>query len=517
MKDVASPNVVQTTHGHATREMTFQALQALSGHGDPGKFGRMFPMLSRLEVADDALFELAMAMKDPDPTSTAGDNANVPAGYTYLAQFIDHDITLDLTPLDAQEADPLATENFRTPALDLDSIYGPGPALAPFMYQRNADTGIVPKLLIGRATGSPDLQGGTIPDLDNDLPRSRLGRAIIGDERNDENLLVAQTHLAFLKFHNAVYDFVAERMPGAARDEIFAEAKRVTRWHYQWIVLFDFVERITEPGLIRRIKYEGRKYYRFKSTPYIPAEFSGAAYRLGHSMIRETYNHNRVFNDDAPFKASLAALFDFTGKSGMILGDDAAGSSATSLSGVPPQQTLPSNWVIDWRRFFEVAGSDQVEINASRKIDQFLTPALSSLPGEVDRNAMLAFRNLKRGVNLGLPSGQDVANIMGLTAMAPDDIASGPDGEVAKKHGMHHATPLWYYILKEASVAHGGTRLGPVGSTIVAETFLGLVHGDHDSFMWQRKDWTPELPGAEPGNFTMSDLLTFVGDLNPVG
>ena len=517
MKDVASPNVVRTTHGHATREMSFQALQALSGHGDPGKFGRMFPMLSGLGASDDALFELALAMNDPDPGSAAGDNAGVPAGYTYLAQFIDHDITLDLTPLDVQEADPLATQNFRTPALDLDSIYGPGPALAPFMYQRNDDTSTIPKLLIGRATESPDLQGGTIPDLPNDLPRSRLGRAIIGDERNDENLLVAQTHLAFLKFHNAVYDFVADRMTGATQDEIFAEAKRLTRWHYQWIVLFDFVERITEPGLVAQIKHDGRRFYRFKTRPYIPAEFSGAAYRLGHSMIRETYDHNRVFHDDAQFKASLAALFDFTGKSGMILGDDAAGSSASSLSGVPPTATLPSNWVIDWRRFYDVAGSDQIRVNSSRKIDPFLTPALASLPGEADRNAMLAFRNLKRGVNLDLPSGQDVANIMGLTPLSPDDIATEPDGDAAKKHGLHHTTPLWYYILKEASVVHDGTRLGPVGSTIVAETFLGLVHGDHDSFMWQRKDWTPELPGAEPGKFTMSDLLAFVGEMNPVG
>jgi hypothetical protein len=519
MKDVASPNVVQTTHGHATREMSFRALQALSGHGDPGKFGRMFPMLPGLDVADDKLFELAMAMNDPDPSSPGGDNSAVPAGYTYLAQFIDHDITLDLTPLDQQQNDPLSTQNFRSPALDLDSVYGPGPALAPFMYQRDRNTATIPKLLIGKASASQDLQGAEVPELPNDLPRNRLGRALIGDERNDENLLVAQTHLAFLKFHNAIYDHVADRMSGAAsQDEIFAEAKRLTRWHYQWIVLFDLVERVTEPGLVEKIKENGRKFYRFKSKPYIPAEFSGAAYRLGHSMIRETYNYNRVFNDDAPFKASLAALFDFTGKSGVILGDDQATAPANiGLSGVPAQQSLPSSWVIDWRRFYEIENADGVPVNASRKIDPFLTPALASLPGEVDRNAMLAFRNLKRGVQLGLPSGQDVAGIMGITPLSEDDIAAGPDGEVAKQQGLHTATPLWYYILKEAKIAHEGTRLGPVGSTIVAETFLGLVHGDRESFMWQQSDWRPELPSSEAGKYTMADLLSFVGEINPVG
>ncbi len=518
MTETISPDPVRVAHGHASREMTFQALQALSGHGDPGKFGRMFPMLPALTASDEALLDLAQAMTDPRPSSPEGENHGVPAGYTYLAQFVDHDITLDLTPLDQSSKDPLATQNFRSPALDLDSIYGPGPALAPFMYQRDARGRTIPKLLIGRTSTSSDLEGDEIPALPNDLPRNRLGHALIGDERNDENLLVAQTHLAFLKFHNAVYDFVADRRPGAGAAAIFGEAQRLVRWHYQWIVLFDFVERITEPGLIHRIKHEGRRFYRFRTTPYIPAEFSGAAYRLGHSMIRESYDHNRVFHDGASFRATLAALFDFTGKSGVILGDGAADApSDVGLSGVPAQQALPSNWVIDWRRFYDLPGSGDVRMNPSRKIDPFLTPALASLPGEEDRNAILAFRNLRRGVQLGLPSGQDVAAIMGIAPLSPDDITSGEDGAAAAAHGLHHATPLWYYVLKEAMVVHDGTRLGPVGSTIVAETFLGLVHGDHESFLWQRQDWMPELPAAEPGRFTMSDLLAFVGDVNPIG
>ena len=314
-------------------------------------------------------------------------------------------------------------------------------------------------------------------------------------------------------------------MPGPRRrcraprsDAVFAEAQRLTRWHYQWIVLFDFVERLTEPGLVARIRREGRRFYRFSTTPYIPAEFSGAAYRLGHSMIRESYEHNRVFNDAGDVPATLAALFDFTGKSGVILGDDAAASTRRGLSGVRAQAALPSNWVVDWRRFYLLPGSERVGVNPSRRLDPFLTPALAALPGESDRSAMLAFRNLRRGVQLGLPSGQDVAAIMGLAPLDPAEaIATGPDGEAAAANGLHERTPLWYYILKEAEVAHEGRRLGPVGSTIVAETFLGLVHGDHASFLWRRGDWTPELPSAEPGTFTMADLLAFVGDLNPVG
>ena len=89
---------------------------------------------------------------------------------------------------------------------------------------------------------------------------------------------------------------------------------------------------------------------------------------------------------------------------------------------------------------------------------------------------------------------------MGIQPLTGDELATdvggGSDGTVLKAQGLHTATPLWYYILKEAQLMHQGQRLGPVGSTIIAEVFLGLVHGDHKSFLWQRSNWTPELPGA---------------------
>jgi hypothetical protein len=519
MQEANTLNKLEISHGHATREMTRASLRALSGHGDPGKFGRMFPALDPLFVGDDALADLAAAMKDADPASADGDNANVPAGFTYLGQFVDHDITLDLTPLDEQEVDPLATQNFRSPGLDLDSLYGPGPALSPYMFQRDLKGKIVPKFLIGRAAASDDQDGNQIPDLPNDLPRSHHGRAIIGDERNDENLLVAQTHLAFLKFHNAVIDWLAAEKPSLDESGRYDEARRIVTWHYQWIVLFDFVERLTEPGLVNDIKAQGRRFYRFKTRPYMPVEFAAAAYRLGHSMVRESYSHNRVFRPGGLTDATLGLLFTFTGKSGAIIGDLASDADPADFPPVGPQAALPSNWVIDWRRFFDFgtpSGGD-FTLNRSRKLDPFLVPALHTLPGEDGRFAMLPFRNLRRGVILELPSGQDVAKAMGVTPLAPADVESGPDGAAAAAHGLHKTTPLWYYILKEAEVLHQGVRLGPVGSTIVAETFLGLVHGDHDSFLWRRANWTPELPRAEAGTFTMVDMLNFVGDLNPIG
>lgn len=499
-------------HGRAGRHPTRRFLDSLSGHGDPGMFGRMFPTLPALDVPDDALRDLADAMIDPDPASTAGNNVRIPAGFTYLGQFIDHDITLDLTSIGEKEADPTATENFRTPALDLDCLYGLGPDGSRHLYGRNPGDpdGKTPgpKLLIGRTINVPF--GNVSGTHRNDLPRSPEGFALIGDHRNDENLVVAQTHLAMLKFHNKVCEQLA--VTGKPAGEIFTDARRIVTWHYQWMVLHDFLERITEKGIVGRILREGRRFYRFNRTPYIPVEFSGAAYRLGHSMVRQAYSHNRIFTfggQGGP--ATLPLLFAFTGLSGGIIGE---------LANVPPAAPTPipmlsSNWIIDWRRYFAVADNPEgVPLNASRRLDPFIVPALHDLPG----GGNLAFRNLQRGVMLGLPSGQDVAAAMGIAhPLTPDEIADGDDGAAAMRHGLHVRTPLWYYILKEAQKRGAGERLGPVGTTIVAEVFVGLVHGDRTSYLrLAGKDWKPHLPSAATGEFTMADLLRFVGDLSPL-
>jgi len=473
-----------------------------------GFFDRMFPDLSPLLAQDADLEALANAMKDSNPADPTLDNPTLPAGFTYLGQFIDHDISLDLTPLSAKIDDPTMLRNFRTPGLDLDCLYGGGLGPHRFLYRQDE-----PKFLVGTTSASPDAQNVEIPPLPNDLERTRHGVAMIGDHRNDENLVVAQTHLAFLKFHNKVVDHLVAQ--GSSPLTLFDEASKLVRWHYQWMVLHDFVERITETGIVAKLLTEGRKFYRFKTVPFMPLEFAGAAYRLGHSMVREQYSHNRVFRPVPPrlAPASLSLLFQFSSLSGQINGELPGGFDV-----------LPSNWVIDWRRWYEFntpPGTPNFEFNRSRKLDPLLTPALHSLPGfPPGREANLAFRNLRRGVILGLPSGQDVAALMkqqipSLTPLTPTEIATGPDGAVAQQKGFDTVTPLWYYILKEAQVRGNGERLGPVGARLVAEVFLGLVQGDKDSFLSQA-GWTPTLPSKTPGTFFMTDLLQFVGDISPI-
>jgi hypothetical protein len=500
-------------HGIGSRHPTPDSLKS-PANKDPGLFGKLFN-LKPFEASDAALLELAKAMKD-----SGFANSKIPAGFTYLGQFIDHDITFDTTSLSEKIADPEGKENFRTPSVDLDSVYGLGPDGSPFLYERDpVGLHIGPKLLIGTAAASAKIVSpGTIPDQKgHDLPRSPVtGMAIISDPRNDENLLVAQMHVAFMNFHNKVVDKLkAEGVPANA---LFPKARELVTWHYQWIVLHEFLDTITgEKGIADRIMKAGRKHYRFAKFPFMPIEFAVAAYRFGHSMVRQGYSHNFVFRPGGATVATLPLLFDFTAKSGRIVG-------SLQPPAVPlPQPVLPSNWVIDWRRFFDFktpAGTPNFEFNFTQPLDPLIVAALHTLPGEdpASPGAILPFCNLKRGVMMRLPSGQAVAKKMGLPVLTPAEIGGGtkPDSVAAKKLGFDKATPLWYYILKEAEMKGSSEHLGPVGATIVAEVFVGLVQGNPASYLGATPKFKPSL-GSTPGKFEMTDLLTFAGVVNPIG
>jgi hypothetical protein len=444
------------------------------------RFGRMFPALPPLDASPEAIAALASAMVDDGDN----DNPRIPAGYTYLGQFIDHDITFDATPSSRTLVDPTQIQNFRTPALDLDNLYGGGPTTHPHLYQRRD-----PRLLaLGMCKESVDLKGRPkLPAMPNDLPRTADHVALVGDPRDDENLIVAQTHVAFADFHNHVVQ---------TTNATFEEARRITTWHYQWIVLHDFLPRLCGEDVIADILSNGRKFFLFDRTPYMPVEFASAAYRLGHSMVRQTYDYNRLFGPRTPetprlTPATLPILFAFTG----------ASSNGKAMP-------LPSHWSIDWRRFYDLGGG--VPLNLSRKLDPYIPSALHNLP---PMKMSLAQLNLARGVRMGLPSGQAVARAMGMTPLTPDEVAQGSAGAVAKQHDLVEETPLWFYVLQEASVRENGLKLGPVGARIVAEVFIGLLQADKNAFA---DGWQPTM-GAVAGQFAMADMLRAVGKLNPIG
>jgi hypothetical protein len=466
-----------------------------------------------LEPPDEALMALGEAMfEDPEHAADAdGDNDAIPAGFTYFGQFVDHDITFDPTSLQERLIDPLALHNFRTPALDLDSLYGAGAAVQPYLYRRvpdDTDLFEIGVTVPGKGIGDPAMRDK--PPFRNDLPRASSGLAVIGDPRNDENLIVAQLHLALMKLHNEVVARIKagtiERQAPVSKS-VFDEARDLVIWHYQWIVLHDFLGRIVDGEQLQHVLEQGSTIYDDVVDPFMPVEFSMAAYRLGHSMVREIYDYNRVFPT-----APMFLIFLFSGRSGV------RGSSEPEQDPVP----IPSDWIIDWRRFFEI--DDAVAVNHSRKLNPFLAPQLRSIPNvgnpaspdPAEASSALAVRNLFRGRRAGLPSGQSVAALYGFEPLSPDEIASGTDGAVAQEHNLHVETPLWYYVLKEAEVRGEGKRLGQVGSRIVAEVFVGLLKKDASSYLNRTPTWTPTLPSLTPGEFTMADLLRLVGDVNPL-
>src|SRR6266516_4677633 len=248
---------------------------------DASKYGRMFPDLPS-PVTDEAIFlKLGRAGSMMDAASRVGeneaptDNPRIPAGFPFLGQFIAHDITADRSLL-LHHARLNELRNFRTPRLDLECVYGAGPTGDPHLYDLND----LDKFLLG------------INDVgkEDDLPRNRQGRALVGDPRNDVHLIISQLHLAFLKFHNRVVDMLRDQ--GVRSSDVFNQARRLVRWHYQWIVVHEFLPLSVGETLMRDLLTNGPQFYTYDDYPYIPVEYADAAYRFGHSQIRTIYTLN---------------------------------------------------------------------------------------------------------------------------------------------------------------------------------------------------------------------------------
>jgi Animal haem peroxidase len=475
-----------------------------------GRFGRLFRNLPSFEPDDSILEALADRMLEPeDPGGAAGTedegfDGPIPAGYTYLGQFIDHDITFDPVSSLQRLNDPDALHDFRTPRFDLDSLYGSGPNNDPYLYDPAVDDGHSSLLIGANGNGEPDLPRNVLPPSAAGLPQ---GRALIGDPRNDENVIVSQLQLLFLRFHNKVVEQVRADNPGLSGEQLFEEAQRLVRWHYQWIVVNDFARRVCGDAVIddilprdpqEQLRRDGYvtaagavalprirlRFYRWQRDPFMPVEFSVAAYRFGHSMIRPDYRLNTQIPNEIPI-FSAGELQD----------------EHQDLRGFRP---LASGWTIDWTFFFDLGTAN---LQHARLIDTKLAAPLADVPGTTVPHA-LARRNLRRGKALGLPSGQRIARAMAITPM--DDASLGIS-DISDQ--FIDSAPLWFYILKEAE-AGGGGQLGPVGGRIVAEVLLGLLKGDPFSYINVEPNWTPTL-GATPGQFAMPDLVNFVNGQQP--
>ncbi|HEY3140642.1 MAG TPA: heme peroxidase family protein [Acidimicrobiales bacterium] len=471
------------------------AAQEASGSTPSANFGRMFPNLPPFAQPSAALTEALTDIGKPGGVLDAKDNLAAgpiqlivdpalnlvnrnndthTAGTAFFGQFLDHDLTFDATSPLGIPTEPTTSPNARTPILDLDSLYGSGPVSSPQLYQ----TGDKAKLRIE--------SGGQFEDV----PREPTGRAIIGDPRNDENLIISGLHAAFILFHNRVVDLV--RSQGwSGFQTVFAEArKRVVR-HYQWIVVKEFLPLIVGQSVVDDIFRRGRRFYR-PSRAFMPVEFQGAAYRFGHSMIRPSYRANLAGDNGQPF---FGMIFDPAGEGQADPVDLRGGARAARR-------------FIGWGTFFDFQDGN---VKPNKRIDAVLSTPLFNLPlGAIpsgDQPTALPQRNLLRHVTWSLPSGQAIANAMGVAPLSAGDLSE----LAAYGLGLDTSTPLWYYVLKEAQVRTDGLTLGPVGGRIVAEVFIGVLLLDGNSYLNQFF-WRPSLPqrdGRVTGNFRMVDLLTY--------
>jgi hypothetical protein len=466
----------------------------------PGRFGVMFqgpPFAPPTDEVRAALLELGApgGLLDAKDELAAGPvalivdpalsvhNPNSPAhtaGTTFMGQFMDHDLTFDTTSRLGQPTSPVTATNARTPALDLDSVYGDGPRGAPHLY----DPGDPVKFRVE--------SGG----LFEDLPRYPGHQAaIIADPRNDENLMIAGLHAAFLLFHNAAVDLVRVQTSSVADDRAFAEARRLTSWHYQWMILHEFLPLFVGQAMVDAILTRGRRFYRprKKDDVFIPVEFQ-IAYRFGHSMVRPSYRANLAGDGGQPF---FGLLFDPAQEGRADPADLRGGARA-------PRRFM------GWQTFFDF-GDGQVKPN--KLIDTKLSTPLFNLPLAAipagSPPTSLPQRTLLRHLTWQLPSGQALAEAIGAPVLSSADLA-----ELRPiRASFATATPLWYYILKEAELMEGGLHLGPVGGRIVGEVFIGLLQTDPNAYVNVQPDFTPTLPTAtgDPADFRMVDFLTFAG------
>jgi hypothetical protein len=398
--------------------------------------------------------------------SPTNDDSIISANFNYVGQFLDHDITL--TAMRDAEAGAINNPNFpiveptqinqiirnvRTGSNDLDSLYQTA-AVTPDGH-----------FVLGKLSGE---LGGVIDG--HDLPRDPNNVPLIGDTRNDENLAVAQTHVAFLRFHNAIMD---------KENVSAADAQKLLTQHYQNIILNDFLAQVVNPDYIKQALIYGNRFFKPKQNFFMPVEFTMAAYRLGHSMIRDFYKFNSTF-----INASLMDLFNFSSSGGSI--------------------PAPEIWKIDWSVFKD---------NTAKKIDTSIVNELANIPG---LSINLAARNLRRGYMFNLPTGQAVADFvlddksLILSAKEIMDNSSPAEQAALSAFNFQNKTPLWYYILKEAQIRENGNRLGPVGTAIVAEVFIGTLLNSKFSIL-KEKDWKPTLTSSQQGQFTFEDMLRYTG------
>jgi hypothetical protein len=438
---------------------------------------------------------------------------DIPAVFTFVGQFIDHDLTMNAINLFEPQGEPASPNppgvapipnpivDGASPLIDLDSVYGPRAKLgAPLSALYEGD-----KFRLVTANGITD------------LPRDADGAATIADKRNDENQMILQVHLLVERMHNK---FVED---GAS----FEEARKQTIFNWQFMILNDYLPRIIQAETLAYVLTQvglpdfgelKHKPCRDLATGMLrvsmPHEFA-IGFRFGHSQLKRGYKLNSHY-------PAGSLLFDNS-----LVGTGPNGTEYNDLRG---GQTLRAKNHIDWPVFF--ARSAPV---LSNRIDRFVTARVfdlpeSAIPDDIKYIGNLPHRNLIRSRQVGLCSGEALAKFYSIPAVAPGQIE--PDAskrDLYEQNERPHPgeahkfeTPLWYYILREAELTNGpgpnASKLGPLGSRLVAEVIVGAIAYAPLSVA-KESSWSSTIPGAlsDPGppSDHLRNIIRWVNDLPP--
>ena len=438
------------------------------------------------------------------------------AGFTFLGQFIDHDLT-EFRVVDEEmrliEKNPtlgvrqrvapeenITSTNGRTGLLDLDSVYGLLGDDEPRLFDGQGFflLGSEPR---SNQQGSRDIQRNV------DYADGRL----IGDPRNDENKIIVQLHTLFMRLHNDIHQRKGGNHPFGS--DCFKETKQLVQKIYRQIVLCDYLPRIVQQDIINRVKAsleKGTSFYQKmnrsvnqgleteESVVAMPVEFAHAAFRLGHSQLINGYQLNA--NNALPLFNTLETV----------------GSQAGDLRG---NQAITAATEITWSYFFGASAQYGAPLDTTLPSSLFRLPQ----PAVTEPPISLAERNILRAIDFGVPSGQEVAvalrqnqNYGSIPLVAGNDLAI-PSEVLAIEPSLEVLTPLWYYILREAEILNpNGSELGSVGGYIVAETLLGslLASGfDINTNCPETPDDSPETITEPTQINSMVDLLGYLGEL----
>lgn len=407
-------------------------------------FARLFPELDPLFVSDLQLKKLALTMQDWDHQQSQ----TISNGLAIFSQFLAHDMTFEVTSslLPGKTADQFVNE--RTINLDLDCLYGQ-PNQSFYYDQKDRDKA---KLLLGKHYKFHGRQW-------YDLLRNQQHIAIIPDARNDENIIVSRFQALMIRFHNKVVDYLREC---GEKENIFEKARRLTTWHYQWLIVQKYLRGMMDPTIFRSILEEGCQYYTQPTA--LPLEFSGAAFRVGHSQSLDQLHINATTEVELLKLGAFEQMEEY----------------------------------VDWRYLFDF-GDGKVQF--AKALDTKIANSFHRIPfisSDDPFEKSLPFRNLKRGVSYQLPSGEQLAQRLQYEPVWVEETAQ------LNLQG----TPLWYYILREAEILGEGEHLGPVGSTLLGECFFTILRHDDRSYMKIHPRWHPQFGRA--GKFDFSDLIQFV-------